>query len=44
MADKYVSLPLFPDTIYDYGIALQGQSYIVEFVYVERMKLYLLNL
>lgn len=44
MADKYVSLPLFADTVYEYGIALQGDSYIVEFVYVERMKLYLLNL
>lgn len=44
MADKYVSLPLFSDAVYEYGIALQGESYILEFVYNERMKLYIFNL
>ena len=44
MAKKYVSLPLFPDAFYDYGIALQGQSYTLRFTYNERMKLYTIDL
>lgn len=44
MTDKYVSLPLFPDADYDYGIALQGNSYILRFIYNERMKLYTISL
>lgn len=44
MAKKYVSLPLFSDAYYEYGIALQGGSYILRFIYNERMKLYTLSL
>lgn len=44
MADKYISLPLFADPVYEYGVALQGDSYILEFIYNERLELYTLNL
>lgn len=44
MTEKYVSLPLFPDAYYTYGIALQGVSYILEFTYNERAQLYFLSL
>lgn len=44
MAEKYVNLPLFSDAEYEYSIALQGLSYILRFIYNERMKLYTLNL
>lgn len=44
MADKYVSLPLFSDPDYEYGIALQGNSYILRFIYNERMKMYTFSL
>jgi hypothetical protein len=44
MVDKYISLPLFADPYYSYPIALQGNSYILEFIYSERTQLYSLNL
>ena len=44
MAEKYVNLPLFSDSDYEYSIALQGLSYILRFIYIERMQLYTLNL
>lgn len=44
MAKKYVSLPLFSDAYYEYGIALQGESYVLRFIYNERMKLYTISL
>lgn len=44
MAFKYVNLPLFADPYYSYSIALEGNSYILEFVYVERCQLYFLSL
>lgn len=44
MVDKYISLPLFADPYYSYPIALQGNSYILEFIYNERTQLYSLNL
>lgn len=44
MANKYVSLPLFPDADYEYSIALQGNSYILRFIYNERMMLYTISL
>lgn len=44
MAEKYVSLPLFPDADYEYSIALQGESYILRFIYNERMQLYTISL
>lgn len=44
MVDKYISLPLFADPYYSYPIALQGNSYILEFIYNERSQLYSLSL
>ena len=44
MALKYVDLPLFSDDFYDYPISLEGDSYILEFMYNSRMKLYIFNL
>lgn len=44
MADRYVTLPLYDDSFYEYGISLQGQYYILEFQYNERAKLYFFNL
>lgn len=44
MADKYIAMPLFPDPFYTYTIAFQGDSYIFEFIYNERAKLYFINL
>lgn len=44
MADKYVTMPLFPDSYYTYTIAFQGNSYILEFIYNERSSLYFINL
>lgn len=44
MTDKYVSLPLFSDPRYEYSIALQGNSFILEFIYNERLELYCFSL
>lgn len=44
MVDKYVALPLFSDADYEYSIALQGDSYILRFIYNERMQLYTISL
>ena len=44
MTDHYVVMPLYPDIYYNYSVALQGDTYIIEFVYNERSKLYFLNL
>lgn len=44
MADKYIAMSLFPDAYYTYSMAFQGDSYILEFIYNERSKLYFINL
>lgn len=44
MADHYVSMPLFPENYYTYTIAFQGNSYILDFTYNERAKLYFIDL
>lgn len=44
MADKYVNLPLFSDADYEYAVALEGVSYVLRFIFNERMQLYTLNL
>ena len=44
MADNYVTMPLFGDPFYTYTISLQGESYIFEFLYNERAKLYFISL
>lgn len=44
MTDHYIAMPLFPDPYYTYSIALQGDSYIFEFIYNERSRLYFINL
>lgn len=41
---KNVILPLFADAYYSYSISLEGNSYILEFIYNERAELYYLNL
>lgn len=41
---KYISLPLFSDPYYSYSITLEGESYILEFLYNERMGLYTFGL
>lgn len=44
MALKYVSLPLFADPFYGYSITLEDNSYNLEFLYNERMGLYVMSL
>lgn len=44
MADHYVTMSLFPEPFYTYTIAFQDNSYILEFVYNERARLYFINL
>lgn len=44
MTLKYVALGLFPDAFYEYSVALQGVSYILQLTYNERCKLYFLSL
>jgi len=41
---NYVNIPLFSDPFYDYSISLEGNSYIVQFTYNERSRLYSLSL
>ena len=41
---NYVDIPLRDDAFYDLSIALEGNSYIIEFTYNERMSLYTLSL
>lgn len=41
---KYVRIPLSADPFYELSIALEGNSYIIEFVYNERAQLYFINL
>lgn len=43
MTDYYVSLPLFDEPDYNYAVNLQGQSYILDFKYNERVQLYFLS-
>lgn len=44
MSTKYVNLPLFPDPSYSYSVSFQGNSYVIEFTYNERVQLYFINL
>ncbi|MNN55950.1 hypothetical protein D3C81_1708560 [compost metagenome] len=44
MTTKYISLPLFSDAFYTYSVALEGNSYNLEFTYNERMQLYSFSL
>jgi len=44
MADHFISLPLYSDPDYNYAVNLQGQSYILDFKYNERVKLYFLSI
>lgn len=41
---QYVDIPLSPDPFYELSISLEGNSYIIEFVYNERSQLYFMNL
>lgn len=44
MAVYNVSLPLYNEADYQYGVSLEGNSYVLEFIYNERCKLYFLSL
>ena len=44
MALKYVSLPLYNDPYYTYAVSLEGNSYVLEFTYNERMESYCFGL
>ena len=44
MAENYVSLVLSEDVFYEYSVSLEGNSYILQFVYNERASLYFLSL
>lgn len=44
MAVLYVDIPLQDDPFYDLSISLEGNSYILEFIYNERMQLYTFSL
>lgn len=41
---KYVDVPLSDIPFYDMSISLEGNSYIIQFTYVERMNLYTMSL
>ncbi len=41
---NYVDIPLLDEPFYDLSISLEGNSYIVEFTYNERMSLHTLSL
>ncbi|MNF79452.1 hypothetical protein D3C85_173400 [compost metagenome] len=44
MADNFVILPLSSDAFYEYAVSLEGNSYILQFVYNERASLYFFSL
>lgn len=44
MATKYIDIPLINYPIFDLSVSLEGNSYIVEFIYNSRMKLYTISL
>lgn len=41
---NYVDIPIIDEPFYDLSISLEGNSYIIEFTYNERMSLYTLSL
>lgn len=41
---KYVDIPIIDEPFYDLSISLEGNSYIIQFTYVERMNLYTMSL
>ena len=41
---SYVDIPIIDEPFYDLSIALEGNSYIIEFTYNERMSLYTISL
>lgn len=41
---NYVSLNLFDEPFYEYAVALEGNSYVLQFIYNERAQLYNFNL
>lgn len=44
MANLYVDVPLLNEPYYDLTISLEGNSYILEFIYNERLSLYTFSL
>lgn len=41
---NYVDIPIIDEPFYDLSISLEGNSYIIQFTYVERMNLYTMSL
>lgn len=44
MALKYVNIPLYSDAYYSYTIALESNSYTLEFTYSDRSEAYFISL
>lgn len=44
MTDNHVTLPLFEDAFYTYPISLEGNSYILQFTFNERVQMYFFDL
>ena len=40
----YVDIPIIDYPFYDMSVSLEGNSYILEFIYVDRMKLYTISM
>lgn len=40
----YVDIPIIDYPLYEMSVSLEGNSYILEFTYVERMKLYTISM
>jgi len=44
MTTRVINIPLYPDPVYEQSVSLEGQSHILRFTYVDRLKLYLLDI
>ena len=44
MTITYVDIPIIDNPFYDMSISLEGNSYVIQFTYVERMSLYVMSL
>ncbi len=44
MTLKYIDVPLFDYPFYDFSIALEGNSYVLSFLYNERSQLYFMSI
>lgn len=44
MALKFLRLPLYNDTYYSYSVPLEGNSYVLKFLFIERLQDWVLTL